>query len=204
MNRTRLLETQKRFLKKYPGGFNDPEFEDMEKKFKMRQHAEFAHEKFAADCFNRPKEIVDALSALTSKSAMVSMFEKPKMKEAVSSLKPAVRRKWANAIFELLHGDMQSGFEDFVVELDKHKLAKWTLVTLLPSYYDLQKEVFIKPSTTKLVIDKLELDLKYQSKPTWEFYREYRKASLQMRKIAKSVKAPSNPAFSGFLMMSLA
>lgn len=178
--------------------------QDIRKKFRVDKHAQFAQEQFAPDNFDQPLNIVNALAGLASRSGMVSMFEKPRLKAAINDLTPKQRRQWADAIYELLHADQQSGFESLVALMAKVNLAKWTLITLAPAYYSLQKEVFVKPSTTKLIIDKLGLDLTYKATPTWPFYRDYRQVLLQMRRAAKEVRAPNNPAFTGFLMITLA
>ena len=203
MDKSALKDAQDRFLKRYPGGFDNPELVAMGKKYKMAQHCAFARERFAQKSFDSPQDIVEAMAQLASKSAMVSMFEKPKLKAAVAELDHLQSTAWADALRQLLHGDQQSGFEALVAALSQHKLAKWTLVSLVPCYYAPDAEVFVKPTTAKLVIEKLGLDLKYSAKPNWEFYERFRAALLQMRRIAKRVRAPDNAAFSGFLMMEL-
>ena len=83
------------------------------------------------------------------------------------------------------------------------KQAKWTLATSIQTYYRPQKDVFIKPSTTKLIIDKLELDLEYQAAPTWKFYSAYRKQIKAMKETVNKNLSPNSPAFCGFLMTAL-
>jgi len=203
MNKEVLLEAQHRFVSRYPGGFSNPELVATGKKFKMDQHGDFAREHFAENRFDAPRDIVEAMATLVSRSALVSMFEKPKFKAAVLALSPMEIDDWAGSLRELLYGDQKTGFQGLVTALSRHKLAKWTLVTVAPAYYDQKAEVFVKPSTTKLIIDRLRLDMTYSATPTWKFYQGYREAVLAMRKIAKAVKAPGNPSFTGFLMMSL-
>ena len=90
-----------------------------------------------------------------------------------------------------------------VDELKKEKLAKWPLATVIQAYCHPNKEVFVKPTTTKLVIGKIGLDLKYNATPSLDFYRQYLKSVNEMKgKVSKNL-APNNPAFCGFLMMSL-
>lgn len=203
MNKAALLKAQAQFVKQYPGGFGHEDLQSLGKKFKVDLHSAFAQERFAPDQFDRPAEIVKSMAELASKSSMVSMFEKPKLKEAVNNLSTVGRRKWSDALYEVLHGDQSEGFDALINEMSKQQVAKWTLVTLVPGYYALQDEIFVKPSTTKLIVKQMELDIIYKPTPTWAFYRDYRKSLLQMRKLAKQVKAKSNPAFTGFLMMTL-
>jgi len=203
MNKSALLKAQADFIKQYPGGFGHEDLQAIGKKFKMDLHSAFAQERFAPDQFDRPADIVRSMAELGSKSAMVSMFEKPKLKEAVNNLSSVGRRKWSDALYEILHGDQAQGFDDLTAEMAKQQLAKWTLVTLVPGYYAPNDEIFVKPSTTKMIVKQMELDLVYKPTPSWAFYSEYRKSLRQMRKVAKQVKAKSNPAFTGFLMMTL-
>ena len=203
MKKDVLLEAQRQFVSRYPGGFANPDLVATGRKYKMQQHGDFAREHFAEDRFGTAREIIDAMTTLVSRSAMVSMFEKPKFKTAAAALSAEEMDDWAASLRQLLHGDQQTGFEGLVSALSRYRLAKWTLVTVVPAYYDQQAEVFVKPSTAKLIIDRLGLELTYSATPTWEFYQGYRDAVLAMRRIAKAVDAPGNPSFTGFLMTSL-
>ncbi|WP_153769635.1 hypothetical protein [Labrenzia sp. CE80] len=203
MNTDALLKAQGDFLARHPGGFADPELMKSTKKYKMEEHRKFASENFTPDHFGSPREVIEAMTTLVSRSAMVSMFEKPKFKSATANLSEKEIDEWAESLQQLLHGNQKTGFEGLVDALSRYKLAKWTLATVVPAYYAPQTEVFIKPSTAKLIIVSLGLDLTYKAAPTWEFYQAFRDAILTMREITQDVKAPGNAEFSGFLMMSL-
>lgn len=88
--------------------------------------------------------------------------------------------------------------------MDKYKLAKWTIVSVVPYILNRQKDFFIKPTTTKNIIDFLELnDLKYNSKPTYTFYKEYSNKLEDMKiKVDKSLTF-DNAAFTGFLRVAI-
>ncbi len=84
------------------------------------------------------------------------------------------------------------------------KLAKWSLITIIPIYFRPQIEIFVKPTTAKGVIERFELkSLHYKPAPTWAFYKEYRTIINEMKSNVDPSLAPNNAAFSGFLMMSL-
>ena len=84
------------------------------------------------------------------------------------------------------------------------KLAKWSLVTILPNYYHPDEEVFVKPTTAKGIIAHFELEnLEYKPTPTWAFYQRYKNTILKMKTNIDESLAPNNAAFCGFLMMSL-
>lgn len=203
MNIDRLHEAEVSFFARYPGGFNNPEMLAIGKKHKMAQMEKLAKENFAEKRFNDPMTIVEEAVKLVSRSSMVSVFEKPRFRDYVKSLNRGEKAAFAHAIHELLHGSQKDGFNLLQGILAREKLAKWTLMTVIPAYYRPQKEVFIKPTTAKLIIDKLGLPLEYKPTPSWEFYKGYRKAINELKaKVDKSL-APNNPAFCGFLMMSL-
>ncbi|MCB0413595.1 MAG: hypothetical protein KDD50_04640 [Bdellovibrionales bacterium] len=203
MNLRALKAAEKEFLKMYPGGFKHPEMVEIGKKHKMDKLTEFAKTSFSKSQFDDEEEVLSNVTKLIARSTMVSMFEKPKFRDLIKTLSNKSKETLVEAYYEILHGKEKYGFELLVSELRKHKLAKWPLVTAVQAYHKPQKEVFIKPTTTKLIIDHLDLDLKYQPLPTWDFYKEYRKdIKLMKSKVGKSL-SPNNPAFCGFLMMTL-
>ena len=84
------------------------------------------------------------------------------------------------------------------------KIARWSLISIGPVYFKPQREVFVKPTTAKKIIDHLELDhLTYKPRPSWEFYAGYRQALLEMKSQVNPSLTPNNAAFTGFLMMAL-
>ena len=84
------------------------------------------------------------------------------------------------------------------------KLAKWSLMTIIPAYYRPDDEVFVKPTTCKNVLSFFEIeDLKYHPTPTWDFYERYRKLINEMKMKVDQNLVPNNAAFCGFLMMSV-
>ncbi len=203
MNRAALKQAEKAFLKEYPGGFNHPDMVAIGKKHKMDKHGAFAKEHFAKKRFDDPATVVADMATLVSRSSLVSMFEKPKFKAMVAQLRTKEKDSLAASLYDLLHGKQKAGFEALVDELDRRSLAKWTLVTVVPAYLRPTKEVFVKPSTAKLIVDALDLDMTYQATPTWAFYRDFRKAINAMKSEVSQDLSPNNPAFCGFLMTSL-
>ena len=203
MNATALKEAERKFLKRYPGGFTHPDMMAIGKKHKMEQLEAMAQESFAKQKFNDPNDIIAEWAKLVSRSSMISMFEKPKFRDMTKSLGKKDREGLVHALYELLHGKERIGFELLLSELQKQRLAKWPLVTVVQAYYRPQKDLLIKPTTTKLIIEKLELDLAYDSTPSWTFYRQYRKTINAIKTKVNKNLSPNNPAFCGFLMMAL-
>lgn len=144
------------------------------------------------------------MTKVISASSMVSLFEKPKFRDLLKTLPEKEKRKLSNGLKNLLHGNQEKGFTDILTILRSAKIAKWTLMTIISTYFYPDKEVFVKPTTAKGVIATFELeDLIYRPQPSWEFYQRYRESILEMKDFVDPSLTPSNAAFSGFLMMTM-
>lgn len=204
MNIEKLKKAEEAFLDRYPGGFKNPEMIAIGKKHKMEKMSELTRELFAPEKFLYPKQIVADMAKIVGKATMVSLFEKPKFRDFAKNLGSTEQEGVCYGLKELLHGDHKEGFDTLVEILAMEKLAKWTLMTIIPIYYRPEEEIFVKPTTTKNVISYFELEgLHYKATPTWEFYEQYRTAILDMKSKVSTDLSNNNAAFTGFLMMSM-
>lgn len=201
MNDKKLKSYEKQFFLRYPGGFENPEMQEIAKKHKMPKMVEFVKPAFAKQSFADAEALVANFSKLVGQSSMVSVFEKAKLRDHLKSMYHEDKQILCQGLYELLHGKMQLGFEMVIDQFEKVKLAKWTILTVLPVYYRPKKEYFIKPTTVKKIIHNFELDLVYKPLPSWVFYKDMRRYLDQMKKQVDVRLAPSNAAFTGFLMM---
>ena len=134
MNFTKLKEAEQKFMDDYPEGFESPEMVKISKKHKVEKISEFTREAFAKDKFKDTDSIITSMIQLVNKSSMVSLFEKPKFRDAVKAFSEVEKEMLAKALFEMIHGDQESGFNYMVDILKEVKLAKWTIVSLFMSY----------------------------------------------------------------------
>ena len=205
MNLSKLKQAEKEFLHRYPGGFDNPEIiATRVKKHKPDQMIALAQESFSKRNFKLPDLIVQNMIKVISRSSIISVFEKPRFRDFANALSSQEREFLSSGLKELLHGDEQTGFEMILDLLKSRKLAKWSLMTVCPTYFHPQRDIFIKPTTVKGVIECFELeDLHYRPTPSWAFYVAYRLAFLEMKTKVDPSLSPTNPAFSGFLWMSI-
>jgi hypothetical protein len=205
MNLSRLKQAEQAFLRRYPGGFDNPELVSTRvRKHKPDQMIALAQESFSKGNFERPELIIQNMVKLISRSSIISVFEKPRFRDFAHALTPDEREFLSSGLKELLHGEEQTGFEMMLDLLKSQKLAKWSLMTVCQTYFHPQRDVFVKPTTVKGVIEYFELqDLEYKPTPSWAFYETYRSAFYEMKsKVDKSL-SPTNAAFSGFLWMTI-
>ncbi|HEU0291407.1 MAG TPA: hypothetical protein VFR47_01650 [Anaerolineales bacterium] len=204
MNLERLKQAEAAFLRRYPGGFDNPEITAIRrKKHNVDKMVAFAQENFSKKNFKLPGQIVENVVKVVSKSSVLSVFEKPKFRDFAFSLSSKDRNLLASGIEELLHGREQMGFETILHLLSSQKLAKWPLMTICQTYYHPQRDVFVKPTTVKGIIEYFELtNLQYKPTPSWTFYDAYRSSLHEMKSKVDTSLAPTNLAFSWFLLLS--
>ena len=204
MNLDKLKQAEEKFFNMYPGGFGHPDMVAIGKKHKMDKMIHTVQEEFLENQFGDSKAIVQTMSKLVSRSSMVSLFEKPKFRDFINSLHYQHETILAQGLKEMLHGNQEQGFNMMLDVLLEGKLAKWSLISVLPVYHKPFEEVFVKPTTAKGVIQQFELDsLVYKPRPSWEFYHEFRSIINEMKSKVDNRLAPNNAAFTGFLMMSM-
>ena len=204
MNLQRLKLIEKQFFQLYPGGFDNPEILKESKKHRGPQMTEMAHTMFAPENFENSQQIAINMAKIISRSSVISVFEKPKFRDFIESLSADECKILADALYEQLHGNEKKGFNDLIKFLKPIKLAKWTIITVIPAYYYPDKEVFIKPTTVKNIITFFEInELKYSATPSFTFYSQYRSIVNEMKTHTHKSLQPNNLAFSGFLMLSM-
>lgn len=204
MNLKKLKEAEKKFLKIYPGGFAHPEMQKIGLKHKPEKMTTLAKESFAKDKFKDPLTIALSMEQIISRSSMISLFEKPKFKDFINSLNAKEKAHLAEGLKEFLYENEEHGFNMMLDILEIGKLAKWSIITICLFYFRPTEEVFIKPTTTKDILEYLEIkELHYQPKPTYQFYKDYRDLINQMKLEVDKSLSPGNAEFCGFLMLTM-
>jgi hypothetical protein len=205
MNLQKLKNAEAYFLEVYPEGFKDAGLLPIIKKHHTAKIGEHVREMFVKENFAQPDLICDNFAKIVSKSTLISLFEKPKVREMVQTMRMERRDMFAIGLYEMLYGDAKEGFEIVVEVLSFYGLAKWPLVTLIPYYFYRDKAFFIKPTTTKNIITFFEIKgLVYKPKPSYEFYAAYTRVLETMKThVGEKISHDDNAAFTGFLMMAM-
>jgi len=204
MNLEKLKDLESEFLYAYPKGFKDEHFFPTMKKFKPEKLEAFAKEALKKENFQNPNLVVEGFYKTIQKSVMVSLFDKLKLKDTLATLNSYEKDMLSIEIYELLYGDPKAGFEGLVEFLEQYRLAKWTLISIVPYSINRQNEYFIKPTTTKNIIKYFELkDLVYKPKPTYEFYKKYTKVLNKMKKELNPSLTFDNAVYTGFFKVAI-
>lgn len=204
LNPKKLKLAEVEFLQRFPGGFSHPDMQAIGKKHNVTKMVAFVQESFTKKASKDIDTYAENMIKAVSRSSMVSMFEKPKFRDFVRRLDPSEKAFLVKSMHQILHGKQEAGFSAMVDILQTEKLAKWSLISIIPAYYAPNTEVFVKPTTTKNVIKYFEVeDLIYKPLPSWDFYQSYRDIINNAKTKVCSSLSPSSAAFSGFLMMSM-
>ncbi|QFU75599.1 hypothetical protein EY643_08020 [Halioglobus maricola] len=204
MNLPKLKQAEADFLQRYPGGFADPGLETVRKKHNIDKLTEFARENLGKAAFGRPEKVCSDVLTITSRSSMVSRFEKPRFRDFIHGLNSHEKQDFSDAVYQRIHGRKQLGFEIMLGMLKQHKLAKWSVISVVPFYYAPKREVFVKPTTAKGILAYLEIeDFRYHPTPSWAFYKAYQKLVKDVRDEVVPTLSHNNAAITGFLMSSM-
>ncbi|NQY22129.1 MAG: hypothetical protein HRT40_12635 [Campylobacteraceae bacterium] len=204
MNLAKLKDLESEFLCRYPKGFEDEDFFPKIKKYNPEKLEKFAKNALKKENFSNPNLFIEGFFKTVQKSVMVSLFDKLKLKDALSSLNSYEKDMLSIEIYELLYGNKKAGFEGLVEFLAQYNLAKWTIISVTPYCINRHSEYFVKPTTTKMIIKYFELkELIYKPKPSFEFYEKYSKALNEMKSNLHDSLTFDNVAYTSFLKVAI-
>ena len=81
LERLKLKAAEADFLRRFPGGFADPEMQAIGKKHAMGKMVTMAEELFSKKALKDIDASAENMIKMVSRSSMVSMFEKPKFRD---------------------------------------------------------------------------------------------------------------------------
>jgi hypothetical protein len=204
MNLQRLKEAETRFLTMYPQGFETPELGEMVKKHRLDKLTAFARDAFAPNALRDVDKAAGDMAKLVSRSSLVSVFEKPKFRDAVAAMSSEEKETLVGLLDQLLYGVEAAGFDGLSSLLAMYQIDKWPVVTAFRCYCCPETDLAVKPTTVKNVISFFEIEgLRYTPHPVFTFYDGYRAAVGEMRAAVSARCGPTGAHFSGFLMMAM-
>jgi hypothetical protein len=175
------MQAKRTFLRMFPDGFADERFLAWERDYKVDAHRLWLEQIGGKAAFQaalaegRHRGIADAAVRIEASRALLFSFEKMALRDAVRS--PAGARRFAEGLFEWLHGSGSEAarFEawaDVVASLPRRqtRVATWPVVTVFGSIARPKVHVFVKPLTIKRAAEAYAFDLPYRSRPNWTTY----------------------------------
>ena len=204
MNIKKIKQLEARFLSRYHEGFKSDELKTIGKKHNLSKLVDYTHQVCSTENLKKGLSIFFDVTKVISKSSMVSVFEKMRFRDLVKEFDNTEKILFLEAIYNLIHLDEELGFNQLYDMLAPYKLAKWPIITCYRAYYNINYDVFVKPTTVKKILKFMEIeDIKYTPKVNYEFYAKYRDYINEMKNHVDESLRPNNPAFSGFFMMTI-
>ena len=172
---------RRKFLRFFPGGFQDETYFDWERGYKQTAHetweAELGKTKFrklldAGD----DAQIAATAVRIESRTNLLFSFEKMALRDAVKP--PQGARAFAEGLYDFLHGrgDLRGRFErwrDVVGALPRRqtRVLTWPVLTVFGFIAQPDTHVFLKPNVTRLAAREYGFDFHYASRPAWDTYK---------------------------------
>ena len=176
----RVATARERFAAFYPDGFDDADYIDLERRYKVDAHrswqetlgrAEFSRRLTAGDHEAIARDAV----RIEARTNLLFSFEKIALREAVSSSGGA--KAFSEGLFAWLHGPGRTAtrFErwcEVVGDLPRSRtrVLTWPVVTTFGFIARPKVHVMLKPMVTRRAAREYGFDFHYASTPRWKTY----------------------------------
>lgn len=176
---------RRKFLRFFPGGFQDEKYLDWERGYKWESHERW-EETLSKTEFRRLlragefSEIAARAVRVEQRSrhSMIFSFEKMALRDAVKSETGA--RAFAEGLYDFLHGSggVERRFErwcETVAALPRKqtRVLTWPLVTVFGFIAQPETHIFLKPNVSRIAAREYGFDFQYKSRPSWETYADF-------------------------------
>lgn len=174
------VQCRRKFLRFFPGGFQDETYIDWERGYKWTAHEHWQQQLAKAEMQRLIKrgdyaEVALRAVRIESRTNLLFSFEKMALRDAVKTLAGA--RSFAKGLYEFLHGGgaMLNRFDAWVEAVEglprrQTRVLTWPLVTVFGFIAQPEQHFFLKPNVTKIAAREYGYDFQYQSRPNRETY----------------------------------
>jgi hypothetical protein len=170
-----------KFLRFFPGGFQDETYDDWERGYKWRAHERWVEALTAAQWRalmrqGHHAEIARIAIGIEARTNLLFSFEKMALRDAVRSSEGA--RLFAEGLYELLHGRGADArrFEAWIAAVGslprrQTRVLTWPLVTVFGFIAQPERHIFLKPMVTRRAAEAYGVEFAYRSTPNWDTYQ---------------------------------
>jgi hypothetical protein len=175
-----IVRCRRKFLRFFPGGFDDETYLDWERSYKWRAHLAWVEMLDAATMRRlvRERRYADVAARavkIESRTNLLFSFEKMALRDAVKP--PDGARAFAEGLCAFLHGggSAHARFErwrDVVAELPRRqtRVLTWPVLTVWGFLALPDRHVFLKPNVTRTAARAYGFPFLYASRPAWPVY----------------------------------
>jgi hypothetical protein len=192
------LRCRRKFLRFFPGGFQDETYLDWERNYKEAAHDRWQEvlDRSRYQSLLRAKafeEIAAHAVRIESRTNLLFSFEKMALRDAVKS--PAGARQFAEGLFEWLHGrgSTEKRFERWTSVVEglprrQTRVLTWPLTTVWGFIALPEEHIFLKPNVTRLAAEEYDYEFRYRSRPNWDTYASLLEFAEMVRRDNRDLK----------------
>ena len=172
---TRVDRCVRKFLRYFPGGFDDEWYVDTERDYKWQAHLQWKRELGKPTmeqllAAKRWSQIAHAAVRIESRTNLLFSFEKMAVRDAIRTEQGA--RRFAEGLYDFLHGPGALGlrleaFAEVVCGLPRKqtRVLTWPVLTVFGFIAQPKRHLFLKPNVTKRAARMYGYDFEYLSRP---------------------------------------
>lgn len=200
---------RRKFLSYFPGGFEDPDYLEIERGYKWAAHERWLESlnPVAYRLLLRRghyHRIADQAVQIESRTNLLFSFEKMALRDAVKSREGA--QLFARGLYGFLYGKAgdERRFQDWretVAGLPRlqTRVLTWPILTVFGFLARPEAHVFLKPSVTRRAAEAYGFDFRYDSSPDWGTYASLLEFARRVRLDLKDMKPRDMIDIQGFL-----
>jgi hypothetical protein len=200
---------RRKFLKFFPGGFDDETYIDWERDYKWAAHERW-QETLEPSAFRKLlaaeefEEIAGTAVRIESRTNLLFSFEKMALRDAIKHRAGA--QIFAEGLYDYLwgRGSDETRFErwcDAVSTLPRRqtRVLTWPLVTVFGFIARPETHIFLKPNVTRIAAQAYGFDFQYRSKPNWATYQSLLDFAETVRRDTRDLKPKDMIDLQGFI-----
>ena len=203
------VEARKKFLRYFPGGFDDATYLDWERNYKWQAHERWQallgrEELRSLLKAGRHVEIARRATSIESRTNLLFSFEKMALRDAVKS--EAGARMFASGLWDFLHGrgSDRSRFEQWIECVSRlprvqTRVLTWPVVTVIGFVAQPDRHIFLKPNVTRMAAQAYGFDFQYSSRPDWATYQSLLAFAARVRRDQRELHPRDMIDLQGFI-----
>jgi hypothetical protein len=203
------LRCRRKFLRFFPGGFDDETYVDWERGYKWQAHEQWARSLSRSEyrsllSSGEFEEIAGRAVRIESRTNLLFSFEKMALRDAVRTTAGA--RIFAEGLYELVYGrgSAQKRFEQWIEAVaslprKQTRVLTWPLATVFGFIAIPAEHIFLKPRVTQIAAGEYGFDFQYVSRPNWATYQNVIEFAELIRRDQRDLKPRDMIDLQGFM-----
>jgi hypothetical protein len=196
--RSGFARSKRKFLRFFPGGFQDETYLDWERDYKWKAHERW-NAVLNAQAFRQQIEqgdfaqVADHAVRIESRTNLLFSFEKMALRDALKSSTGA--RSFAVGLYNLLYsdGDLDARFEAWceTVAALPHRQSRvftWPVVTVFGFIARPETHFFLKPMVMRRAAREYGFDFQYRPHPSWTTYSQLLRFAREVRRDLRDLR----------------